>query len=47
MAREIVDRGEIDVDLPDERRIEGDRFQFDDHVAAQLEVIEEQVEEET
>ncbi len=45
MAQEIVKRGEINVDLPDERRIEGDRFQFDDRVAAQLEVIEEQVEE--
>ena len=45
MAQEIVNRGEIDVDLPDECRIEGDRFQFDDDAAAQLEVIEEQVEE--
>src|SRR3954466_1982046 len=44
MAQEVVHRGEIDVDPADECRIEGDCLQLDDHVAAQLEVIEKQVE---
>jgi hypothetical protein len=44
MAEEIVDGGEVEIDLADEGGIEGDCFQFDDHVAAKLEMIEQQIE---
>src|SRR5262245_22547314 len=44
MTQEIVDSREVDVDPADESRIEGYRFQLNDYVAAQLEVIEKQVE---
>jgi hypothetical protein len=38
-----VDRGQLEIELPGILRLEGRSFQFDHHVAAQLKVVEQQV----
>ena len=43
MAQQVVDRREIEIHLAGELGLERNGLQIDDHVAAQLEVIEEQV----
>lgn len=44
VPHEVVDGGQVQVDLADELGLERHGLEFDDHEAAQLEVVEEQVE---
>src|SRR5689334_11047555 len=44
MAQKVIYSREVDVDPADECGVEGDRFQLDDDVAAQLEVVEKKIE---
>src|SRR5262249_60680869 len=44
MAHLVVDGGEVEGHLPRELGLEGDRLQVDHHVAAELQVVEEEIE---
>jgi hypothetical protein len=44
MAKQVLGRGEVEVQLPHEGGIEGNGLELDNDMAAQLEMIEEQVE---
>jgi hypothetical protein len=44
MPQQVVGGGEIEVQLTHERRVEWHGLEFDDHVAAQRQVVEEQIE---
>ncbi len=46
MPQQIVGGGKIEIQLTDERRIEGNGLEFDHDIAAQLQVIEQQVDDE-
>lgn len=43
MTQKVIHAGQIEIQLTNERRVEVARLEFDDDIAAQLEVVKEQV----